>query len=58
MNNKRPKPNEKCECGSGKKFKKCCYSRIMKVGEKDVEPKKRLKHPLAMASMMGMVKMF
>jgi uncharacterized protein YchJ len=21
---KKPKPNEPCSCGSGKKFKKCC----------------------------------
>ncbi len=26
------KRNDKCKCGSGKKFKKCCYSRLV-VGE-------------------------
>ncbi|MBN1408877.1 MAG: SEC-C domain-containing protein, partial [Calditrichaceae bacterium] len=26
--NKKIKPNEKCPCGSGKKFKKCCCNII------------------------------
>lgn len=46
------RPNERCSCGSGRKFKKCCYSRVMRVGEKDdVEPRD-IKHSLALAGVL------
>jgi translation initiation factor 5A len=33
--------NEKCECNSGKKYKKCCFNKMVKVNENTIKAKGR-----------------
>ena len=48
------KPNDKCSCGSGKKFKKCCGS-IVEIPEPKPERKLTAKERREAAHVMSMI---
>ena len=50
MSQKKPRPNEPCPCGSGKKAKRCCYR---PGGENDVPGKLRSLYPIGTVAWYG-----